>query len=150
MQRATIALLFAVSMGILLAERAMAPAAESGKYLVVLQAGKESHEGLARALHALLYTRELKEHGHTVILVFDGAGTEWAEEWTKPDSQHKLTPMYRELRKQGVTNVICDFCAGAFAVKKDLEGRDVDMSAEYKGHPSIAKWADQGYQILIL
>lgn len=26
-------------------------------------AGKESHEGMARAVHALLYAKELKEHG---------------------------------------------------------------------------------------
>ncbi len=38
--------------------------AAAGKYLVILQAGKESHEGMARAVHALLYSKELKEHGH--------------------------------------------------------------------------------------
>lgn len=124
-------------------------AAEHGKYLIILQAGKETHEGLARALHALLYSKELKEHGHDVVLVFDGAGTEWAEEWTNPSSQHKLAPMYRELSKQGLTNIICDFCANAFAAKK-LQEREVPLTAEYQGHPSIAKWVDQGYQIVIL
>jgi len=76
--------------------------ADSGKYLIILQAGKESHEGMARAVHALLYSKELKEHGHEVVLVFDGAGTEWVEEWTNPESQSKLKPMYEELRKAGI------------------------------------------------
>jgi hypothetical protein len=129
--------------------RAQAPVAK-GKYLIILQAGKESHEGMARAVHALLYTRELKEHGHDVVLVFDGAGTEWAEEWTKPDSTNKLTPMYRELSKLGVTEIICDFCAGAFQVKDALKGRKVELTGEFQGHPSIAKWADKGYQLVIL
>ena len=127
------------------------PSAQAaGKYAIILQAGKESHEGMARAVHALLYTRELKEHGHDVVLVFDGAGTEWAEEFTKPDSTHKLTPMYRELSKLGVTKIICDFCAGAFGVKERLAQRQLPLVAEYAGHPSIAKWIDQGYQLLIL
>lgn len=129
---------------------AKAPATEHGKYVIILQAGKETHEGQARALHALLYSRELKEHGHDVVLIFDGAGTEWAEEWTNPNSQHHLTPLYRELSKQGITNIICDFCANAFAARKSLQERNVPMTAEYQGHPSIAKWADQGYQILVL
>lgn len=47
---------------------------ERGKYLVILQAGKESHEGMARAVHAFLYASELKEHGHEVVLVFDDGG----------------------------------------------------------------------------
>lgn len=123
---------------------------EHDKYLIVLQAGNETHEGQARALHALLYSKELKEHGHDVVLVFDGAGTEWAEEWTNADSQHKLAPLYRELSRQGLTSTICDFCANAFAVKKALRERNVSVTAEYEGHPSIAKWADQGYQIVIL
>jgi hypothetical protein len=124
--------------------------AARGKYLVVLQAGKETHEGMARAVHALLYSKELKEHGHEVVLLFDGAGTEWIAEWSKPDSTDKLAPMYKELKGAGVTNVICDFCANAFQVKVSLEDNKVPLTAEYKGHPSIAKWADKGYQIIIL
>lgn len=121
-----------------------------GKYLVILQAGKESHEGMARAVHALLYTRELHEHGHQVALLFDGAGTEWAEEWTNPDSSNKLTPMYRELHALGITEIVCDFCAGAFHVKEDLSGRSIPLTAEFNGHPSIARWADQGYLLVVL
>src|ERR1041384_1038225 len=105
--------------------------APKGKYLIILQAGKESREGMARAVHALLYTRELKERGHEVALVFDGAGTEWAEEWTKPDSTNKLTPMYRELSKLGVTEIICDFCAGAFQVKDQLKERKQPLVSEF-------------------
>lgn len=39
-----------------------------------------SDETMARAVHAFLYARELKEHGHEVRLVFDGAGAEWADQ----------------------------------------------------------------------
>lgn len=124
--------------------------AAGGKYLVILQAGKESHEGMARAVHALLYSKELKEHGHEVVLLFDGAGTEWISEWSKPDSTDKLAPMYKELREAGITNVICDFCANAFQVKSSLEENKAPLTAEYEGHPSIAKFADRGYQIIIL
>lgn len=124
--------------------------ADGGKYLIILQAGKESHEGMARAVHALLYSKELKEHGHEVALVFDGAGTEWVEEWTNPESTNKLKPMYEELRKSGITEIICDFCAGAFQNKEKLQERKTSLTAEYQGHPSIAKWADRGYQIVVL
>lgn len=123
---------------------------KAGKYLVILQAGKESHEGMARAVHAFLYARELKEHGHEVRLVFDGAGTEWAEELSDPTSESKIKPMYDEFKKLGISEIICDFCAGAFGVKEKLQGREFLLTAEYEGHPSIAQWADQGYQIIIL
>ncbi len=126
-----------------------APAATS-KYLVILQAGKESHEGMARAVHALLYSKELKAHGHDVVLVFDGAGTQWIHEWTRPGSTDHLLMQYQALQKMGITEVICDFCASAFKVRDDLKKQGVPTTSEFEGHPSIAKWADQGYQVVIL
>lgn len=127
------------------------PSAQAaGKYAIILQAGKESHEGMARAVHAFLYAKELKEHGHEVVLIFDGAGTEWAEELSNPESQSKLKPMYDQLKEVGIVEIVCDFCAGAFAVKERLAQRQVPMTAEYAGHPSIAQWADAGYALMVL
>jgi len=122
----------------------------AGKYAIILQAGKEGHEGTARAVHAFLYAQELKEHGHAVVLIFDGAGTEWAQELSDPASESKLKAMYAQLKAQGITEIICDFCAGAFGVKERLVQRQLPLVAEYAGHPSIAKWVDQGYQLIVL
>lgn len=124
--------------------------AESRKFLVILQAGTETHEGMARAVHALLYSKELKEHGYEVVLIFDGAGTEWIEKWAKADETDKLANSYKELRGMGVTQVVCDFCATAFQVKESLEKSNVTLSGEYQGHPNIAEWVDKGYELIIL
>lgn len=138
-------ILMGMQMGILI------PSAQAaGKYAIILQASKESHEGMARAVHAFLYAKELKEHGHEVVLIFDGAGTEWAEALSNPENQSKLKPMYEQLQQAGIVEVVCDFCAGAFAVKERLAQRQVPMTAEYAGHPSIAKWVDQGYALIVL
>ena len=127
-----------------------AHAAQAGKYAIILQAGKESHEGSARAVHAFLYAAELKERGHEVVLIFDGAGTEWAEELSNPDSASKLKPAYEQLKEQGIVEIVCDFCAAAFQVKEQLVERELPLVAEYEGHPSIAKWLDEGYQLIVL
>jgi len=121
-----------------------------GKYLIILQAGMQNHEGMARAVHALLYSQELIEHGYEVVLVFDGAGTEWINEWNDSQSQNKLKTTYDTLKKTGITQVICDHCATAFQSRKNLELSNIQLMAEYHGHPSIAKWVDEGYQIVIL
>ncbi|MBI4436061.1 MAG: DsrE family protein [Candidatus Omnitrophica bacterium] len=126
------------------------PTYAAGKYAVILQAGKESHEGTARAVHAFLYARELKEHGHEVVLIFDGAGTEWIEELSNPESSSGIKPAYEAVRKLGITEIICDFCSVAFGVKDRLSERKLPLVAEFEGHPSIAKWADAGYQLIVL
>jgi hypothetical protein len=120
-----------------------------GKYAVILQAGNETNEGMARAVHALLYTQELAEHGHQVVLIFDGAGTGWAKELRNPENpfhQH-----YNKIQKLGMVVEICDYCAAAFEVKEDLpEQQKKLLIGDYNGHVSISKWADKGYEIIVL
>lgn len=120
------------------------------RFGIILQAGKESHEGMARALHALLYATELRENGYEVILIFDGAGTEWIEELSNPNSQSKLLPAYKAFKRTGTEEIVCDYCTVAFNVKEALQGREYYLTSGYKGHPSIVKWVKKGYQLLIL
>ena len=112
----------------------------SKKFAIILQAGMESHEGMARAVHAFLYSNELKDAGHKVVLIFDGAGTEWAQELSDPESKSKVLPAYKQFKESGVIEVICDYCAVAFKVKDELIKRETELVSEYKGHPSIEKW----------
>jgi len=137
-----------VGMGLLIA--APAASADSEKFLVILQAGTEGYEGMARSYHALLYSQELIEEGHEVVLVFDGAGTQWAHEWSKADSESPYKPVYDELTELGITEVVCDYCASGFKVKEALTQKNANLVAEYSGHPSIAKYVKKGYQLLIL
>lgn len=120
------------------------------KFAVIIQAGKDSHEGTSRAAHGLLYAKELKEKGYKTVLIFDGAGTEWAEELSNPGSQSKILPLYKSIKEMGIEEVVCDFCALAFKVKEKLKDRQCPLVSEYQGHPSIEKWIRKGYTLLIL
>ena len=122
------------------------------KIAIILQAGAETHEGLARALHALLYTKELVEEGITARLVFDGAGSEWAAKLIAPESPQEkaLAGIFTGLKDAGVAYEICDYCSGAFHVKEKLQAADVPLSGQYMNHPSIASMVKDGYQIWIL
>lgn len=124
--------------------------AEAGKFAIILQAGIKSEDGAARAKHLFLYAQELKEKGHEVVVIFDGAGTTWAEELSKEDSQSFLKKGYDVFRQKGIVEIICDYCAGAFKVKESLQERGANLVGDYEGHPSIVKWVEQGYQLIIL
>lgn len=119
------------------------------KYAIVLQAGAETNEGMARAVHALLYARELAEHGYAVVLIFDGAGTGWANELRKPG--HQLHEHYQKVKALGTIEEICDYCADSFQVKEQLPQLQQQLLVgDYEGHPSLVKWIEQGYEVIIL
>ena len=124
--------------------------AEAGKFAIILQAGTKSEDGAARAKHFFLYARELHEKGHEVVAIFDGAGTLWAEELSKDNSESFLKKDYDVFKQNGIIEIICDYCAGAFKVKGSLQERGANLVGDYEDHPSIVKWVEQGYQLIIL
>ncbi len=122
---------------------------EKGKYAIVLQSGNETNEGMVRAAHALLYAEELAENGYEVALIFDGAGTGWANVFASPE--HPLHKRYLKIRQLGVIEKICDHCAESNGVKDQLSKRQQNLLAsEYQGHSSLVKWIDLGYEIIVL
>lgn len=119
------------------------------KVAVILHAEPGTHDALGRALHALLYTQELQEHGHEVQLILDGGGTKWLEEFTQPDNA--LAPLYQSLKNAGVIGGVCDFCVPAFDGDKALaESEGLHLLSEFQGHPSLAKLIEDGYQVITL
>lgn len=119
------------------------------KIAIILHAEPGTHDALGRALHALLYSKELHEAGNKVQLVFDGGGTLWIEEFKKPNN--KLTPLYDTLKAQGIITGVCDFCIDAFEGDKALvEDEGLPLVNDYNGHPSVAKLVSDGYQIITL
>ncbi|HSR88733.1 MAG TPA: DsrE family protein [Pontiella sp.] len=123
--------------------------APKGKYAIVLQSGAETNEAKARAVHALLYAADLAEHGHDVVLIFDGAGAGWVRELQKPENPFHRH--YLRIKQLGMTQEICDYCTDVHDLQKDLaKEQEQLLVGDYHGHPSIAKWVGKGYHIIVL
>jgi hypothetical protein len=122
------------------------------KIAVILQAGPGSHESHARMFHSMVYSRELRERGHDVRLIFGGASTEWLAKWSEPrdDDDRRMGAFFDTLKKAGLAYVVCDFCSGMFGVRDALKNHGEPLSAEYMNHPSIADVIEDGYSIITL
>jgi len=118
------------------------------KVAVILQEGTERGESLARAVHALLYTKEVHESGGAVRLILDGAGTLWFPRFEDPELPYR--DLYREVREAGILDGACDYCAGAFGVKDAVEAGGLPLVGEYHGHPSLVALIKDGYQVITL
>ena len=121
------------------------------RILIILQAGTESHEGRARALHSMLYAKELAAAGATVRLVFDGAGTGWLARWRRSDGPvSRAAELFAELKADGLAYEVCDYCAGAFDVREELSEAGEALTGSYMDHPSVASHVADGFQVWIL
>ena len=117
------------------------------KILIVLLADASTHENAGRALHALLYAKQVRAQGLEVELIFDGGGVEWAA--TFPQNEH-YKKMYEELLQNGVVKGVCSFCSAAFKVEDELKALNATFLNESNGHPDIGARIADGWEALIL
>jgi hypothetical protein len=81
------------------------------KAAAVVFADTQSHADLARVVNAMVTVREFKEAGDEARLAFDGAGTRWIPELSKPE--HRSHRLYEDV-KDRIAGA-CAFCAGRSA-----------------------------------
>lgn len=115
------------------------------KYVLFVHAGPSE---LARALHALLYARELSQAGIPTRVVFDGAGTVWLREFSNPE--HKYHALFRQVLEAGLVDAACAYCARAFQVVEAVEATGVPLVGTADGHPSLFAYLRDGWTPLVL
>lgn len=119
------------------------------KTAVILHAEPGTHDAMGRAAHALLYTKELREAGLEVKLIFDGGGTRWVAELSKEDNP--LNSLYKSVNESGAIEGVCQYCIGAFGGDAEqVKKSGVTVLGEYMGHPSLSALIREGYQIITL
>lgn len=109
------------------------------KVAIVVLADTEGHENLGRITNALQAAKELKEAGDELELIFDGAGTQWAEELK--DESHDLHETFEKVKEN---SKVCSFCSSAFEAEAD----HVEEAADYEGHPSFKDLVEDGYEVI--
>lgn len=114
------------------------------KVAIIVLADTETHGDLGRVVNALEAVKEFKEAKDDVQLIFDGAGTKWIGELSKPD--HKIHGLF-EAVKDRIAGA-CEFCARAFGVKDEVQACGVGLMGQYEGHPSFKKLVSKGYQVI--
>jgi hypothetical protein len=114
------------------------------KVAFLVLAGTQAREGLGRVVNAMIGTKELKEGGDDVRLIFDGAGTQWVGELAKPD--HRYHELFQAVRDRVAG--ACGYCAHAYGAEEDVHREQIALLDEYEHHPSLRRLLADGFQVL--
>jgi hypothetical protein len=114
------------------------------KAAIIVLADTDSPGDLGRAVNALTTAKDFKEAGDDVVVVFDGAGTKWIP--TLSDADHKYSGLFREIRDKVAG--ACEYCADAYGVRRGVEESGIELVDEYEHHPSLRRYAADGYQVI--
>ena len=98
--------------------------------------------------HALLNAVEMKDKGYDVKLVIEGAATRLLPELASP--KNPFAKLFKRCVEEKILDCVCQACAGKMATLPYAEDQGFPMCAELKGHPSMSRYIDDGFQIISL
>lgn len=114
------------------------------KVAILIYTDTQTAESMGRVANAFMLALEAIEASDELKIIFEGAGTRWIGELEKND--HKLHDLYMGL-KEKITGV-CSFCAEAYGVKSQVQKAEVKLLSDFKGHPSVRKLINDGFEIV--
>jgi hypothetical protein len=97
--------------------------------------------------HALMNALDMHEKGFEVKLIIEGAacGTigELAQEG-KP-----FANLYEKARRAGLIDGICKACANQMGTLDEARRQQLPLLDEMLGHPSLGRYAADGYEVIV-
>lgn len=109
------------------------------KYLIYAMEGKKMC-----FLHALMNAKQLKEAGHEVKVIFEGASCALPKELE--EEQNKL---YLGMKENGVIHGVCLACSKVLGVYEDNEKFGLRFLDDMYGHAGVLDWVNEGYEVMV-
>ncbi len=97
-------------------------------------------------IHVLLNALDMQEKGYEGKIVIEGAATKLIPELIKKDNPlHKL---WEEAKSSGLVDGVCKACSNKMGTLNAAKDQGLTLLDEMTGHPSMASYRDNGYEIL--
>ncbi len=97
-------------------------------------------------IHVLLNALDMKEKGYEVKVVVEGAATKLVPELAKSDNPlHKL---WEKAKSERLVDGVCKACSNKMGTLEAAKDQSLALLDEMTGHPSMASYREQGFEIV--
>lgn len=97
--------------------------------------------------HALLHAHDLKQKGYYVRLVIEGSATGQIKELGEKD--RPFSNLFQQVKDAGLVDCVCMACAKQSGSLESANKQGLTLCGEMSGHPSMAKYLEAGYQVIV-
>lgn len=97
-------------------------------------------------IHVLLNALDMKERGYEVKIVIEGAATKLF-----PDLAEENNPMHKlweKVKTAGLVDGVCKACSNKMGTLEAAKDQGLTILDEMTGHPSMARYRDDGFEIV--
>lgn len=97
-------------------------------------------------VHVLLNALDMKEKGIEVKIVIEGSATKLV-----PDlgvEGNLLSGPFKKAHAEGLIDGVCKACATKMGTAEDAKTMGLALLSEMWGHPAMAKYLKEGYEVI--
>jgi hypothetical protein len=97
-------------------------------------------------IHVLLNAMDMKEKGYEGKIVIEGAATQLIPELAQED--HPLHQLWENVKAAGLVDGVCKACSRKMGTLEAAKGQGLALLDEMNGHPGMARYRDDGFEIV--
>ena len=97
-------------------------------------------------IHVLLNALDMKEKGYEGKIVIEGAATKLIPDLAKEDNP--LHGLWKKVNAAGLVDGACKACSNKMRTLEAAKGLGLKLLDEMTGHPSMARYRDEGFEIV--
>ncbi|MGD9201615.1 MAG: DsrE family protein [Chitinispirillia bacterium] len=98
--------------------------------------------------HALLNALDFHEKGHDTKLIIEGPAIKTVVSLF--DKSKPFANLLEEVRKKGILAAVCRACSKQMGLFEKIVSEGLPLGDDMKGHPGMARYVENGYQIIVL
>ena len=97
-------------------------------------------------IHVLLNALDMKEKGIDLKIVIEGSATSLLPELAKPDNP--LHRLWEKVKQAGLVEGVCKACSNKMGTLEASKEQGLMLLDEMSGHPSMARYRNNGFEIV--
>ncbi|MDA3903009.1 MAG: cytoplasmic protein [Desulfuromusa sp.] len=97
-------------------------------------------------IHVLLNALDMQAKGHEATIIIEGAAVKLIPELVKPENP--LNGLWKKTLEAGLVEGVCKACANKLGTLESAKEQGFSLLDEVSGHPGMAFYRDNGYEII--
>ncbi|MDX2495341.1 MAG: cytoplasmic protein [Desulfuromusa sp.] len=97
-------------------------------------------------IHVLLNALDMQAKGHEATIIIEGAAVKLIPELVKPENP--LNGLWRKTLDAGLVEGVCKACANKLGTLESAKEQGFSLLDGVSGHPGMAFYRDNGYEII--
>ncbi len=97
-------------------------------------------------IHVLLNALDMKEKGYEVKIIIEGAATKLIPELA--EGKNPLHNLWEKVKSAGLVDGVCKACSNKMGTLEPAKDQGLKLLDEMTGHPSMARYRDDGFEII--